>query len=498
MLMKKLLLIVATLAMWSAAMAQGGMVTVAKGNESKNIEAEALQNSWYIGRFDERDCWLIREDDGPKTFVRKDDWQVVSVDLHLRDYGRLELPQTGDCKIVASAIDGAFAHVILVDSSNARKTVVLAATVDMDSLQLVGGALDTLYQCTMEKGDHTYVWGAVSADGEYMGLLTLQQFTEKRKYEAEATMFDREMNELWRKEFPVGTTSRMAVSNDGEMLTLGYEQNGIEVKFTMNVITGETGDSYVLKMNCERVEDMQIVNIMDRKMICAGLFAPIKSDPEDNLIGGTLSMAFDIDSATITKFVLRPFQNEDVNILLNKKTKKVQRDSEVPFVTPLASVAMPYGSVMACGHRYVLRYTNANGTVSTTYFAQGIHLLAMDADGEVRWTRNLRRNDFEKKENDGLYIALFAQGDTLCLLKSEHPKEPAEYDIAKESKDLELGDDKCNLVLYRVAENGDVTKTVLEKKTKHMLVAASKREDGSVMMMTRNGKKSRLVELKLE
>ncbi len=180
---------------------------------------------------------------------------------------------------------------------------------------------------------------------------------------------------------------------------------------------------------------------------------------------------------------------------MNKKTKKVQKEKVMPMVVPLAYAATPYGAVLAVGHRHVLRYKNANGTISTTYFTQGIHLVAIDDNANVKWVRNLRRNDIEKDEDGMLYMALFAENDTVCLVKSECAKYPADYNIAKEAKEYEMGD-KGNLVLYRVAEDGEVRKDILEQKTKHMLVSAAKSEDGSVLLLTLKGRKSRLVELK--
>lgn len=492
--MKKLITIAAAVAMWSCALAQGGMVTLAKGEEGKNMEAEALANSWYLGRYDDKDCWLMRMEKGPESFVRKDNWQVVVLDRHLQIYNQVELPMTGDCQVLTLLTNGSYAEILLVDSSKATKTVVMSAEIDMDSMLLVDNKIDTLFSCDLEKDDCCYVWAAASGNGEYIGLLTLQQFTRKRQYAAEAMMYDRRMNELWSKEYPVGTTSCIAVSDEGEMVTLGYDHDGTNEHFAISLIAARTGDNYGLTVTCDPVDHMQILSVMDRKVICAGLFSPVKSDVEKDLTGGTVAMVFDIDSTEITKFTMRPFQNEDFNILQNKKTKKVQHRNEVPMVMPLASVVTPYGVVMAVGHRHVLRYKNANGTVSTSYFAQGIHLMALDDEGTIKWVRNLRRNDFEKDEEDGMYMALFMEGDTLCLLKSESHKSPTDYNIAKEAKEYEVGD-KSNLVLYRVTESGDVFKTVLEKKTKHSLIAASKREDGSVLMLTRAGKKTRMVEL---
>lgn len=466
----------------------GQAVTLTKGNESKDVEDEDVLNSSYLGGCGSQSYWLTKEDD------RGDDWSVYSVDRNMRVKKWLRLPVDENYELVAIAQDGSVASVIMVDSSSNKRTMVIKFSVDMDSMSLVEGKIDTIGNFALDKGDRCYVWGAVSGNGDYVGLLTLQQFTKKKQYVAVATMYDRGLEEQWRKEFPVGSTSCIAVTDQGELLTLGGEREKTAERFLVSVIAAGMGESYAVTVTCDRIQDMRILNVMGRKMICAGVFSPLESDPEDHLVAGTAMMVFDLDSTNITGFTLYPFQNEDVAILQNKKTKKVMRDKVVPMVVPLASTPMPYGAVMAVGHRHLLRYKNANGTVSTTYYAQGIHLVAIDENGGVKWVRNIRRNDYEKEEDGLMYVGLFDESDTVCLLKSECPKYPSDYNIAKEAKEYEMGD-KGNLVLYRVAENGDVMKTTLEQKTKHMLVSAAKCEDGKVLMMTQKGNKSRLVEM---
>ena len=487
--MKKFITIVAAAAMWSCALAQSGELTLTMGNESKEVEDEDVLRAIYMGSAGNQTCWLTREDDND------DAWSAYSVDSNMHVSKWLRLPIKEEYELVSMIRNGSVASVIMVDSSNARNTLVLRFSVDMDSLMLMDDRIDTLANFKLDKGDHCFVWGAVSNNEQYMGLLTLQQFAKKKEYVSTATMYDRGMNELWSKEFPVGTTSCLAVSDYGEMLTLGSKREATAERFLVSVIDANMGENYSATVTCDRLQEMRIVNVLGRKMICAGIFSPNGTDLEDKLVRGTAMMAFDLDSATVTNFTLYPFQNEDVNILLNKKTKKVQRDKAVPMVVPLASAPMPYGAVLAVGHRHMLRYKNANGTVSTTYYTQGLQLVAIDENGGLKWVRNIRRNDIAKGNDDLLYIALFGSDDNVCLLKSESPKYPAEYNIASEAKEYEMGD-KGNLVLYRVAENGDVTKSILEQKTKHMLVSAAKTEEGSVLLMTMKGSKSRLGVLK--
>lgn len=464
--------------------AQG--LTLTQGEEGKNVDVESVMDALFVGSSDEATFWLMKDDD------RDDRWSVLSLDLNMKELKRLDLPLGSGYERIAVMQVGSAASVVMVDSSAAKRTTVVRVAIDLDSLVLSQGGIDTLADVALAKGDGCHVWGAVSASGEYMGLLTVHRMAAKKQYVAEAMMFDAGMQMQWRKEFPVGRTASVAVTDEGLLVTLGNEHQGTVEHLQVSVIGEDRGESYLAEISSDRVESLQIVSVLGRKVIGAGVFAPTGSKAEDRLVRGTAMMVFDIDSMAVTGFSLNLFQNEDVNIMLNKKTKKVQKDRAVPMVVPLASAAMPWGAVLAVGHRHGLRSVNANGTVSTTYYTQGIHLVAIDEDANVRWVRNIRRNDMAKGDEGLLYMALFAQDDTVCLLKSESYKYPEDYNIAKEAKEYEMGD-KGNLVLYRVAGNGDVEKQILEAETKHTLVSAVRCADDSLILTTVKGKKSRLM-----
>jgi hypothetical protein len=194
-------------------------------------------------------------------------------------------------------------------------------------------------------------------------------------------------------------------------------------------------------------------------------------------------------------FKMRFFQNEDKNIFLNKNTKKVQREQDMPMIAPLGCIRMPYGTVVASGHRHHLRYVNANGTVTDTYYGRGIHLIAFDTLGNVKWVRNLRRNDKTDIADEMLELQMFAVGDKAYVLKNEDVDDPEEYIITEEADEYEVGD-KSNLVLYELSADGEVAKTLLERKTKHALASMGQRMDGNWVLLSFRGSKCRMAVLK--
>jgi len=183
----------------------------------------------------------------------------------------------------------------------------------------------------------------------------------------------------------------------------------------------------------------------------------------------------------------------------NKKTKKYHDKFFLDYVRPLGHAAASWGSVFAVGRHFVEHVADANGIVSDegTHFAVGVQVIAVDDNAEVLWARNFRRNDIQEEGEPRLFISLTCDDSTAVMVKSESPKYPAIYDIGKEAKKWKSGS-KSNLVLYRIATNGDVSKTLIESKTKQMLVQSVQLPDGSLQLLTQHGGKTRSTWLKQE
>ena len=193
---------------------------------------------------------------------------------------------------------------------------------------------------------------------------------------------------------------------------------------------------------------------------------------------------------------MRPFQNEDINILTNRHTKKVQKDYTLDLISTCGVATTEYGAVIAVGRNYIRTVTEANGTFTDHFNRVGIHMVAVDTTCHMRWTRNIRRNDTQKNYEDLLGIGLLSHGDRVLLFKSESPKLPPTYDIARECKEYEIGD-KSNIVFYSIDPEGEVQKTIVEQKTKQTLFRTERHPDGTLMLLSQHGKRSRQADLKL-
>ena len=196
-----------------------------------------------------------------------------------------------------------------------------------------------------------------------------------------------------------------------------------------------------------------------------------------------------------SNFLLRPFMNEDVNIFYNKATKKVQREQRADHVRTLACVPTNYGAMMVAGRAFRTENAESNGTLTSVSYAAGLHCLAIDNDGKLLWVKNIRRSDMQKKGDDLIKVSLLSDGSNAYIVKSEHPKAPLDYAIAKEAKTLELGN-KSNLIIYTLNPLGEVQKLLVEAKTKHSHLRAIRRSDGVFALYSANGNKVRQAQLK--
>ena len=183
-----------------------------------------------------------------------------------------------------------------------------------------------------------------------------------------------------------------------------------------------------------------------------------------------------------------------MNILLNEKTKKIQKAQALDHVKHLGCVATPYGAVLALGRDMVVERSSNGGSVTRTGYGTGVMMAAVDTTGRVCWVRNLRRNDVNE-EGERPTLGIAAVGNRVCVVKSEHAKMPSIYDISNEAKQMKQGD-KGNVVVYAVDAEGQVEKLLLEAKSKQTVVRALTRHDGTLVYLSRTGKKSRLAELR--
>lgn len=485
----KNILLVAVVVLMSMVPVKAQVYNVRVGEGCRNINPSLLSKGLYLGMYDGLFCFV---GDG------EDDRQAVMLlDSNLVAQRSMLLPESSRwCDILTGVMADGRVSLMLVDSAGDGQTMLYTSVVDLATMRPVDDLPVMVMTDSVAYGrdDHCYVWGSVSKSGQYVGRVIVVEYTSLHQYSARVTLYNNNMEVIWSKDYAVGSMEHLAVTDDGRIVSIGYENEDGETHFIFNVIGERMGDTYDVVVPGYPVRQLELAGIVGGKMMGVGLIMPVwKGSNYEDLSGGVLGLAFDYNAASLTGISMRPFGNEDLNILNNEKTKKVQRWQEVDLASVSASTTTSYGAVFAIGRNWRADIIQDNGIATRTHTRMGLNLVAIDTLGEIRWVRNLRRYDIQKDDDWMLSTGLFAMDDTITVVKVEHPRTPVIYDISRNVKPLIMGS-KANTALYTIAANGDVAKALLEQRKSHGLLRSVLRSDGNILLFTYNGKEARLEE----
>ena len=488
--MKKVLWIVALMAGMASVQAQ--QVGLTRGVETKSLDAEEISESVYVGSVESYDCWIMD--------AKRDKKQVVITDGNLEIVQKILLNKSDDAELLTMALAGRNLFLVTVDGSSKGRTVLFAYRLEL--LKDMYGKMtvekrnpDTLQVFKYDRKDNCKVWGATSPDGHYLTTLVTVENVKQKQFSTQVSLYDALSRQIWSKEVPLFAVQDLYLTDAGRLVTLGTAVEGEETHLIYGVVDDGRQDVYKVTVKCDPLRELRLVNVLDNHVLAVGTYSPMGRSIEKGYTGGTVSMSFNTDSASLSGFALRPFQNEDMCILYNKNTKKVQRDHEADNVKVLAMTPTPYGAAMVVGRSLVVEaFDDANNPI-TKQVVMGLHVEGVDIDGRQIWVRNIRCNDWTKEAGKPCYLGLLSTPRGVCLMKSEHPKYPADYNITDEVKPLEMGT-KANLVVYTIAPDGEVSKQIVEGKAKQILLRSMIHPDGSLAMLLGKGGKIRLDILK--
>ena len=486
---KRFLLVMAACTLTMYAVAQTPRFEVMANQESKKVDDEFVRESKYIGQYDGLYCFVGEG--------RRHSKVLTLVDHNMVPLRSMTLPEsTVNCKFITGSVVGNNAGLLFMDNDERHRAFIYTATMDLDSMRSADSVgLRMIDSVGFSRKDNFMLWAATSENGQYNAMIQVLEFTESRQYSAKVTLFDGRMHKLWSKDYAIGSMENLYVTNNGTVVSLGREPEGEETRFVYNIVSEKRANTYAAIVKCDPIRELRLAGVVDNHVLAVGLFTPQGARERDNLCGGVVGISFDMDSAIITGFTMRPFMNEDMNILLNKKTKKVQRSQQTDLVSLVGTTLTENGVVMAVGRNYAKDNVENNGTITHLFYRMGLHLVAIDTQGRISWVRNIRRNDYEVGDDGMLNVCMLHNNGRTYIIKSEHRKYPAIYDIAKDVKEYKVGS-KGNLVVYAIDSAGEVEKTIVYKKTPYGVVRGVLRADGKIALFTQNGSRTRIVELK--
>ena len=459
--------------------------------ENRKADRQLLTEGSCIGVWNDLYCWFGKGSD--------DRFQVALVDASLATLHSVPLPfEDKTATLLSTVLCDDAVYVIHTESPDKQHTSVYATKVALDTNQPADARTQTdlLDTFTYSRKDQCLVWAASSSNGLYHAVASVVVYKERKEYEARIHLFDKEMQPVWVKNYPLKVVDQLHVTNRGEVVAVGHEHEGDDEHIVFSILSRRREDSFDAVVNCFPIRELHIAAMQGRHVLAMGTYSPNADALKDNQCAGIVAMSFDMDSAFMTGFSMRPFQNEDLCMFYNRRTSRRIHEETADYVSPVAVKPTDFGAVMVLGRNFMRGRIEDNGVETSTYIGMGLHIVAMDTVGEITYVRNLRRNDCQVKSDALLATPVFSRYGTVYLLKSEHKKSPQTYSIARDSKEFSPGS-KSNLVLYTIGPTGEVEKTVVEQNTPHSLFGAFMRQDDTFAIFTADGKRVRLSELRL-
>lgn len=469
------------------AMAVVAQPAVGKGRENKFVSPAALMQGTYLGVHNRMEAWVVEG--------KKQQQRLVMLDGNMVPQFEVVLPDSKETRVLSTTMSDAKANILVVNEGEKRQTLVGRYGLRLDNYTVDGGMMDTLLRLEYGKKDECMVWGSSSANGEYVGVVAIVKYKENSLYRTVIALYDNDLNKLWEREFGLATMSQMLVSDEGRIVTLGLEEEGEESILVFNTITETESHTWRAAVKCDGVRTLQLAAVHGDRVLAMGSFGVPGGKKTRGLTGGVMAMSFDVSRGELVDFNMRAFQNEDANIFLNVKTKKIQKELNMPSINMVACAPTSYGCAALFAQQYGIQYEDNTGSKKLDYCSVGLHCVAVDMNGQFKWVRNLRSNLLEEEDNCLINASLVETNNATNIITVEHPKSPATYDIAKEQKQLTIGN-KGNLVLYAIADDGNVKKTVLEKEAKFGVLCSVVHGDGNVMIFEGRENKTRAIDLR--
>ncbi|MBR1851388.1 MAG: hypothetical protein IJ789_08505 [Bacteroidales bacterium] len=476
-MIKKIMLFVLCAIMGSAAISQEA-IPVTYGRPASNYSAQQANQTIYLGEYGIYQCLVIPQ---VSSRGKEGDIEVVLSDGDMRVQRRCVLPNTKKMDLLSARLNDGIVAIVLVDRSNSKHVQVWQSLINLETMQMVSSedinhplpvGLTEIFRADISRKQKCYVWAPVSQNGTYGGLIAIVANPDKDEYTTTEICYDEHMNRTWEVSSPLGTVCRAAMTNNGSMYTLGYDvADDGQTLFTVCEITAAGASTYTFGGQMDHILDAEILNIEGGRLVAGGYTCSPKSPKKSDKCNGVFGLAFDINEKALAGNIsMRPFQNEDYCVLTNQSTKKnLKQEYLKQDIETIGSVATNWGGAMAVGSYEIRRSLDADGIATETRFCLGIHIFGVDRNGSIAWARNVRRNDYQNLTTVYLNALLLASGDKVGLYKCESPKFPTDYNITQPAKKLRMGA-KNNLVFYTFSENGDVRKTILDKKQKLILL----------------------------
>ena len=211
---------------------------VQKNIEGKKVDAAFVREAKYLGQYDGLYCFV---GDGHKHRKR-----LVLVDHNMEPLRVMELPESSaNCDVMAGSISGNTVSMLLVDNDPRGTALVFRGSYDLDSMRPADGGrgLELLDSVSFGRHDRCLVWAGTSPSAVHNAMVLIVEYTERNQYSAHAVLFDAQMREVWHYDYAMGSMNDLHVTDEGSIVTLGYDREGEETHLVFNIMDSKRGDT---------------------------------------------------------------------------------------------------------------------------------------------------------------------------------------------------------------------------------------------------------------
>lgn len=459
------------LLLFVAVLATAGAQTLnyTNGSENKKIKLPQVSNMHIVGQ---QDGLLLGVTDKYTTFLKnhiKKEIMVVALDENMNIVRSIELPETKDSYTqTATYFEG---KVYLLTSRKEKTSTYYERTVvDATTMQKVGETT-TIYTYTSERKDQSFQWIEQSPNGTLSGLIHITTSRKSDKFEAVQILLDEEMNIEWQRDYAIYSLSNMLVTDDGEIITIGYSG-------------GKTGSVYISVLNEAnafdfeeptnlKIKDVRLAGYKDGKILGVGFGINASKDDAVQYFG----IAADIKSQRVN-IGYQTLTDQECNILANIDLSKKSRGVYTDILFLKHCQPTEYGAVATIQTRMIVETCNQNGGCSIKSYSYGTLIFGIDNDGNVAWHHGIRKSMKQNGYPTLLTDAVCVEGSDVYLLQSESPKWAPVYNVEKKAKTQKMNSGTKVLGVYHIDANGSIIKEV-EKMNKAVVLNDNTKKVGN-------------------
>ena len=400
--------------------------------------------------------------------------QVMAVDTNMKVLRQVSLPDTRRSELVfANYVEGKVYLLYRGEFvAEYHRAVIDPRSMTMESCERVFDSLPG-----------TYYWTAKSDNGLFYALMDVFVHPVSKEVGHRQMLLDEKLEVLWEKRFEANMMSSLKVSDEGEVYLFGsrYDKNSHETIMAAHVLDVDDEKSVEGRVAVGETFRLTLLNIVGggespttKYAVAAGFIrtpeSPKKKDCFDQMVG----IVLDIRTGSVKATTVR-FTSDELNVFVNKSTKKENKVGMVDALVMANSVGTSYGGVLLLQRCWKVTTHSTKAPDVHDYYTMGSLAFAVDTTGTILWHKPFRTvNDDRTGQACDIPCygdaPMMAEGDNVYVMLPEPSKTPATYDIAAAGTKIMLGHRDHAYVLYGIDRKGTVVKQIAVRKDKGSLM----------------------------